>query len=53
MLLVLCSVICTDLRTNSEFYCVNHYLSHYRPEVPRGFQEVKVSRLRDNGPIWW
>jgi hypothetical protein len=24
--------------------------SHYRPEVPRGFQEVKVPRLRDNGP---
>jgi len=23
--------------------------SHYRPEVPRGFQEVKVPRLRDNG----
>ena len=27
--------------------------SHYRPEVPRGFQEVKVARLRDNGPGWW
>jgi len=27
--------------------------SHYRPEVPRGFQEVKVPRLRDNGPRWW
>jgi len=24
--------------------------SHYRPEVPRGFQEVKVPRLRDNAP---
>jgi len=24
--------------------------SHYRPEVPRGFQEVKVPRLRDSGP---
>ena len=23
--------------------------SHYRPEVPRGFQEVKVPTLRDNG----
>jgi hypothetical protein len=22
--------------------------SHYRPEVPRGFQEVKVPRLRDS-----
>jgi hypothetical protein len=27
--------------------------SHYRPEVPRGFQEVKVPTLRDNGPEWW
>jgi len=27
--------------------------SHYRPEVPRGFQEVKVPRLRGNGPGWW
>jgi len=27
--------------------------SHYKPEVPRGFQEVKVPRLRDNGPGWW
>ena len=26
---------------------------HYRPEVPRGFQEVKVRILRDNGPEWW
>ena len=24
--------------------------SHYRPEVPRGFQEVKVPRLRYSGP---
>jgi len=22
-------------------------------EMPRGFQEVKVPRLRDNGPEWW
>jgi len=27
--------------------------NHYKPEVPRGFQEVKVPRLRDNVPIWW
>jgi len=27
--------------------------SHYRPEVPGGFQEVKVPRLRNNGPEWW
>ena len=26
--------------------------SHYRPEVPRGFREVKVPRLRDNGTGW-
>ena len=26
--------------------------SHYSPEVSRGFQEVKVPRLRDNGPGW-
>ena len=29
------------------------FQSHYRPEVPRGFQVVKVPRLRDNGPQWW
>jgi len=23
--------------------------SHYKPEVPRGFQEVKIPRLRNNG----
>ena len=27
--------------------------SHYRPEVPRGFQEVKVPRVCYNGPGWW
>jgi len=27
--------------------------SHYRPEVPRGFQEVKIPRLRDSGPGCW
>jgi len=27
--------------------------AHYRPEMPRGFQEVKVPRLGDNGPGWW
>jgi len=27
--------------------------SHYRPEGPKGVQEVKVPRLRDNGPGWW
>jgi len=27
--------------------------SHYRPKMPRGFQEVKVPRLHDNGTGWW
>jgi len=27
--------------------------SHNRPEVPRGFQEVKDPRFRDNGTGWW
>jgi len=27
--------------------------SRYRHEVPRGFQEVNVPRLRDNGSEWW
>ena len=39
---------CTVIQTKVE---VNQ--SHYRPEVPRGFQEVKVLRLRDNRPGWW
>jgi len=26
--------------------------SHYVPEVPRGFQEVKFPRLRDNSTGW-
>jgi len=43
-----------------ESYCLApevHYSnvnqSHYRPEMSRGFQEVKVPRLRDKGPEWW
>ena len=27
--------------------------SRYRSEVPRVFQEVRVSRLHDNGTGWW
>jgi len=27
--------------------------SRYRPGRPRGFQEVKVPRFRDNGTRWW
>jgi len=29
---------------------VNVKQSHYRPEVPRGFNEVKVPRLHNNDP---
>ena len=39
----------------AEKFDVDRYLvkqSHYRSELPRGFQEVKVPRLRDNGPEW-
>jgi len=34
-------------------YCVKVNQSRYRPEVARGFQEVKVPKLRDNGPGCW
>ena len=27
--------------------------SHYRPEAPKGFQEVDVPTFRDNGTGWW
>jgi len=46
----------TDISTASKS---NHKIrwkvkqSHYRPEVPRGFQEVKIPGLRDNGPGCW
>ena len=33
-------------------YKVKVKQSRYRPEVPRGFQEVKVPRLHDNGTGW-
>jgi len=39
------------LNTRKRIKKVNQ--SHYRLEVPKGFQEVKVPRLRDNGPEWW
>jgi len=32
---------------------VKVFQSHYRPEVPRVFQDVKVPRFRDNGTGWW
>jgi len=40
---------------NASFLCMNKKIkqSHYGPEVPRGFQGVKVRRLRDNGTGWW
>ena len=41
------------LRYNSFIISIKINQYHYRPEVPRGFQEVKVPRFRDNGPEWW
>ena len=36
------------------FFLVKRYSSPVTgPEGPRGFQEVKVPRLRDNGTGWW
>ena len=40
------------LRTDMSYSLKKVNQSHYRPQVPRGFQEVKVRRLRDNGPGW-
>ena len=35
-------------------YIYIYIISHITdPEVPRGFQVVKVPKLRDNGPGWW
>jgi len=34
-------------------YIVKVNQSHYRPGMPGGFQEVKVPKLRYNGPGWW
>ena len=42
-----CKNICNRKLYNVCFIIINQY--HYRPDVPRGFQEVKVTRLRDNG----
>ena len=46
-----CSVILSVYKQCGEVYKKKNQ-SHYRPEVPRGFQEVKVPRLRDNGTGW-
>ena len=40
-----------DSRIILKFVKVNQ--SHYRPEVSRGFQEIKFPSLLDNGPGWW
>jgi len=41
------------MRIGKDTICMSYAhkvnLSHYRPEVPRVFQEVKVPILRDNG----
>jgi len=42
-----------SLKANRETIGKKVNQSHYRPEVPRRFQEVKVPRLCDNGPGWW
>jgi len=42
---------CIELRREIKVKKVNQ--SHYRPKVPRGFQEVKVPRFHDNGTGWW
>jgi len=38
------------LKHIEQFKKVNQ--SHYRPEVPRGFQEFKVPRLHVSGTEW-
>jgi len=40
-------------RTGREVVQLEVNQSHYRPEVPRGFQEVNVPRLCDSVPGWW
>jgi len=39
------------VKTHSAFYCLKSKAG--RVEWPRGFQEVKVPRLHDNGTGWW
>ena len=36
----------------TESFCVNVILSVTGLECPKGFQEVKVPRFRDNGTEW-
>ena len=56
-----CQKYFPSLHKKLGIYCKIYYFllnvlvnirSHCRSEVPRGFQEVKVPRLRDNGPGW-
>ena len=49
----ICALLGYYAVSSGNFLLVKVNQSHYRPEVPRGFQEVKVPRLRDNGPGWW
>ena len=42
-----------DVNTCLFTYIKKNISPNTGPEVPRGFQEVKVPRLRDNGPGWW
>jgi len=39
--------------TANEYLIKDCIQSHYRPEVPRAFQEVTVPRLCDSGPECW
>ena len=57
----MCMCVCVCVRVCVCIYIYIHiYIhiykvnkSHYRPEVPRSLKEVKVPRLRNNGPGWW
>ena len=42
-----------EIETHDAVYKVMVKEFHYRPEMTRGFQEVKLPRLRDNGREWW
>jgi len=48
---------CDELKKIKKYACPDSMIDsikvNYRPEVPRGFQEVKGPRLRDSGPEWW
>ena len=53
-LMTACIRMCFAIKCKEYFRVVKKVnQSHYRSEVTRGFQEVKVPRLRDNGPGWW